>query len=146
MNEPVTHYLCIHCERAFPASQCRHLMLLNTEIPCCAHDDCDGTWGDLFQWSNVRWGREDRYPVVPVPGRVYPLYDDVVGRWLKSRRNPDRCDGAGCDNHVGKGAGWVFRFDCGLEYCRQCAEGTTGTLTVDAGKPLRYVIGSPPAG
>lgn len=133
---------CLHCERTYLRSNASVGWRGHAE---CAYSDCDGSlFADGWSWLSVRDGREDRYPLEPVAGRVYPLYDDIVGRWLKSRRNPDRCDAAGCDNHVGKGQGWVFRFDCGLEFCRECAEGSSSSITVGGGVPQRYVIGSPP--
>lgn len=137
---------CLHCERAYRAADARPWSFRGVQIGRCAYADCDGVGdGDAWSWDNIRHGREDRYPAVPVRGVVYPLYDEVVGRWLKSRRRPDRCDGAGCDNLVGMGAGWVYRFDNGLEFCRRCAEGSTGTwLTGGDIRPRRYVIGSPP--
>lgn len=134
---------CLHCERAYPMGNFR---VSSRGLELCPYPGCDGdTVVDAWRWETVREHREDRYPLQPVAGLVYPLYDDIVGRWLKSRRNPDRCDRAGCDNHVGKGEGWVFRFNSGLEFCRKCAEGSAGILRAGNGPAQCYVIGSPPA-
>jgi hypothetical protein len=137
-----THLWCLHCERTYLKTENR---VDGRGLQLCPYSDCDGDAViDAWEWDRVRQGREDRYPLVPVHRSIYPLYDDIVGKWLKSRRNPTRCDAAGCDNHVGSGVGWVFRFDDGDEFCRRCAEGMCATLTVGNGKPQRFVIGSPP--
>lgn len=67
-----THLYCIHCERTYLKDAFRgspgHQM--------CPYIDCDGDAViDAWEWSKVRYQREDLYPEIPIHGTVYPLYD-----------------------------------------------------------------------
>lgn len=135
---------CLHCERAYRFEDRRFV----GGYEMCAYDDCDGdAVMDAWDWERAReW--HDFYPKVPSHGATYPMYPEELGRWVQSRRHPDRCDRGGCDNFVGSGSGWCWRWD-GLEgsrafeWCRGCAENSAGCWDDAKGRHF-FVIGSPP--
>ena len=64
---------CLHCERAYHESDVRKVRGLEV----CGYEGCDGdTVMDGRDWAEIREGREDEYPEVPVKGKVYPLYPE----------------------------------------------------------------------
>lgn len=71
-------FWCLHCEHAFPKTEKRtEEDDEGMEWVLCADPECDGTLIDMWEWSKVRKGDDGkpRYPVVPVQGTHYPLYD-----------------------------------------------------------------------
>jgi len=64
---------CLHCERVYRYGEYR----LEGDLQLCPFDDCDGSPLDLFDWQSVRELNPD-YPVEPVWGEEYPLYESLA--------------------------------------------------------------------
>jgi hypothetical protein len=78
--QPDTWIWCLHCERCFRFIDAK----LDDEglLICGYAPDCDGSALDFWAWSSADWieekdgqPRPSRWPEVPEPGRVYPLYE-----------------------------------------------------------------------
>jgi hypothetical protein len=66
MSKSRSFLWCLHCERAIEVGK-------KASTVECPYDDCDGGFGDIWEWSQVREGNPS-YPEIPVKGVKYPLY------------------------------------------------------------------------
>lgn len=70
-EEKRSDYLwCLHCERTYPRGKWRE----QGELQMCPYQDCDGDAViDAWDWEKIRDDKPE-YPVVPEPGKSYPIY------------------------------------------------------------------------
>lgn len=66
-DQPEKWTWCLHCEKVF-------LTIRWFEGNCCP-ECCADIIGDGLAWSQVRSGREERYPEEPIDGAAFALYE-----------------------------------------------------------------------